>query len=113
MHEMSVAQSILKIVLNEANKNGAAKVKTVRIRAGELRGIVRDQLAFFFEFITKDTIAEGAAFEVEYVPIKSVCKDCEHTFMVKDFEFVCPECQSKDVDTIQGMELSVKEIEVE
>ncbi len=44
MHEMSVAQSILKIVLNEANKNGAAKVKTVRIRAGELRGIVRDQL---------------------------------------------------------------------
>ncbi len=113
MHEMSVAQSILKIVLSEAAKNGATKVKTVRIRAGELRGIVRDQLAFFFEFITKDTIAEGSAFEVEYVPIKCVCKECDHTFQVEDFEFVCSECQSKDVDTIQGMELAVKEIEVE
>ncbi len=112
MHEMSVAQSILKIVLNEAQRNGATKVKVVRIRAGELRGIVRDQLAFFFEFITKDTIAEGAEFEVEYVPIKSVCKSCEHTFMVQDYEFVCPECESKDVDTLEGMELAVKEIEV-
>lgn len=113
MHEMSVAQSILKIVLAEAQKNGASKVKTVRIRAGELRGIVQEHLAFFFEFITKDTIAEGLTLEVEYVPIKGVCKSCEHTFMVKNYEFICPECESKDVDTIQGMELAVKEIEIE
>ena len=113
MHEMSVAQSILKIVLAEAQKNGATKVKTVRIRAGELRGIVQEQLGFFFQFITKDTIAEDAAFEVEYVPIQAGCKSCKHVFMVKDFEFLCPECESKDVDLIQGMELAVKEIEIE
>ena len=113
MHEMSIAQSILKIVLVEAQKNGATRVKTVRIRAGELRGIVQEQLGFFFEFITKDTIAEGAAFEVEYIPIKANCKSCEHVFMVKEFEFLCPECESKDVDVIQGMELAVKEIEIE
>ena len=110
---MSVAQSILKIALAEAQKNGATKIKTVRIRAGELRGIVQEQLGFFFEFITKDTLAEGAAFEVEQVPIKAGCKSCEHVFMVKEFEFICPECESKDVDLIQGMELAVKEIEIE
>ena len=113
MHEMSVAQSILKIVLNEARKNGATKVKIVRIRAGELRGIVRDQLAFFFEFITKDTLAQGAVLEVEQVPIKAKCKSCEHVFMVRNYEFLCSECTSKDVDVIEGLELAVKEIEVE
>jgi hydrogenase nickel incorporation protein HypA/HybF len=110
---MSVAQSILKIVLTEAQRNGATKVKTVRIRAGELRGIVQEQLGFFFEFISKDTIAEGSAFELETVPIKAVCKECSHEFMVQDYAFVCPECESKDVDMLQGMELAVKEIEIE
>ncbi|RJP70745.1 MAG: hydrogenase maturation nickel metallochaperone HypA [Candidatus Abyssobacteria bacterium SURF_17] len=113
MHEMSIAQSILKIVLTEAQKNGAQKVKVVRIRAGQLRGIVREQLAFFFEFITKDTAAEGAVLEVEQVPIKAQCKPCEHTFMVQDYKFLCPKCQSKDVDVVEGMELAVKEIEIE
>lgn len=113
MHEMSIAQSILKIALAEAMKNGARKIKVVRIRAGELRGIVPDQLSFFFEFLTKETPAEGAALEVEKVPIKAGCKSCEHIFMVQDFEFLCPECGSKDVDVIEGLELAVKEIEIE
>ena len=30
--------------------------------------------------------------------------------MVHDYEFLCPECGSKDVDVIEGMELAVKEI---
>jgi hydrogenase nickel incorporation protein HypA/HybF len=113
MHEMSIAQSILKIVLPQAEKNGATKIKLIRIRAGELRGIVQEQLTFLFGFVSKDTIAEGAVLEVESVPIKSVCKECKHEFMVKEYEFVCPECESKDVDTIEGMELAVKEIEIE
>jgi Zn finger protein HypA/HybF involved in hydrogenase expression len=33
--------------------------------------------------------------------------------MVQEYEFVCPECESKDVDTIEGMELDIKEIEIE
>ncbi len=113
MHEMSIAQSILKIVLNEAQRNGASRITVVRIRAGELRGIVQDQLGFFFQFITKDTLAEGAALEVEQVPVEAFCKSCAHRFRVRNFEFVCPDCESKDVDVTQGMELAVKEIEIE
>jgi hydrogenase nickel incorporation protein HypA/HybF len=113
MHEMSIAQSILKIALNEAQKNGARKLRVVRIRAGALRGIVPEQLSFFFQFITKDTPAEGASLDVETVPIKGKCKPCEHVFMVQNFEFVCPQCKSKDVDVVEGMELAVKEIEIE
>ena len=92
MHEMAIAQSILRIVLSSAQQNDATKVKTVRIRAGELRGIVQSQLSFLFEFVTKDTIAEGAALDVEVVPIKVKCKSCEHVFTV-----VGPICESGDV----------------
>ncbi len=113
MHEMSIAQSILKIVVPQAERNGAKKIKTIRIRAGELRGIVQEQLSFLFDFVAKDTIAEGATLDIERVPIKSVCNACKHQFMVEEYEFICPECESKDVDTIEGMELDIKEIEIE
>ncbi|MBI5119215.1 hydrogenase maturation nickel metallochaperone HypA [Candidatus Poribacteria bacterium] len=113
MHEMSIAQSILRIVLAEAQRNGARKIKTVRIRAGELRGIVPSQLSFFFQFITKDTFAEGATLDFEIVPIKGKCKPCDNVFPVLNFEFICPNCASKDVDVVEGMELAVKEIEIE
>jgi hydrogenase nickel incorporation protein HypA/HybF len=113
MHEMSIAQSILKIVVPQAESNGGKQIKTIRIRAGELRGIVQEQLSFLFEFVAKDTIAEGAVLEVERVPIKSVCNTCKHEFMVEEYKFECPKCESKDVDTIEGMELDIKEIEIE
>ena len=55
----------------------------------------------------------GAEFEVEQIPIKGACKSCQHVFMVQDYKFLCPECESKDVDVLEGMELAVKEIEIE
>jgi len=33
-------------------------------------------------------------------------------FLVQNFEMICPECQSKDLSVISGMELDVKEIEI-
>ncbi|MBI4830291.1 MAG: hydrogenase maturation nickel metallochaperone HypA, partial [Candidatus Lindowbacteria bacterium] len=76
-------------------------------------GIVPNQLSFFFQFITKDTLAEGANLDFEVVPIKAKCKPCENVFRVENYEFLCPSCKSKDVDVLEGMELAVKEIEIE
>lgn len=112
MHEMSIAESILRIAIAEGLRNQARSVKTIRIRAGELRGIVPEQLSFFFDFVARDTLAAGATLEVEKVPIKARCKTCEHVFMVQNFQFLCPQCNAKDVDTIEGLELMVNEIEI-
>ena len=113
MHELSIAQNIMKIVDSSARQSGATSVKTIRIRAGALRGIVSEQLLFLFDFVKKETIAEGATLEVEIVPVKARCKDCQRVFLVENFEMICSECQSKDLDVINGMELDVKEIEIE
>ena len=42
MHELSIVQNIVAIVVNEAKRAGASSVKTIRIRAGALRGIVSE-----------------------------------------------------------------------
>lgn len=111
MHELGIAQNILRIVLAQAAKNNVKQVMKVRIKAGELRGIVPHFLSFHFDFVTKDTIAEGASLHVETVPVRGKCGDCQAEFPVENYQFVCPDCGGKDIDTVTGMELMVQEIE--
>ena len=113
MHELSIVQNIVTIVVDEAKRVGATSVKTIRIRAGALRGIVPQQLQFSFEFVKTGTIVEDATLELEVLPIRATCKACSCEFGVENYEMICPECKSKDLDLIQGMELDVKEIEIE
>ena len=110
---MSLAQNILDIALKTASANRVKKVLRITIRAGQLRGIVPEQLKFCFGFVAKDSIAEEAELVVNTLPIRARCKGCEEPFFVKEYAFVCPACGSGDVDVVQGMELLVDNIEVE
>jgi hydrogenase nickel incorporation protein HypA/HybF len=113
MHEMSLAQNILDIALKTASANQVNRVVRITIRAGQLRGIVPEQLKFCFGFVAKDSIAEGADLLVNSLPIRAACKQCKDSFFVKEYSFVCPACGSEQVDVVQGMELLVENIEVE
>lgn len=113
MHEMAIAQSIINIALTAAKKAGAQKVVRVNVVAGELRGIVPMQLTFCFSLMAEKTIASEAQLSLEIMPVKARCRECEETFTVEDHSYICPKCQSRDVQTISGTELQLRDIEVE
>ena len=112
MHEMGLAQNIFDIVLKTAEQNSVDKVMRINVRAGQLRGIVPEQLQFCFGFVAKESpLMEGAELVIETVPIKGKCKSCSHEFSVEEYKFVCPECEHEDIDVLEGMELLVSNIE--
>jgi len=110
---MAIAQNILNIAITAAEKGGAQKITRVNMVAGELRGIVRMQLTFCFAVAAENTIASGANLSLEIVPVKGKCRKCEHTFIVENYHYVCPTCQSRDIQTVGGTELRLRDIEVE
>jgi hydrogenase nickel incorporation protein HypA/HybF len=112
MHEMSLAHNILEIVQKTAAHHQVSKVTKVTIRAGQLRGIIPEQLRFCFEFVAKDSVAEGAELVVHTLPVKARCKKCEGSFFVREYQFLCPDCGSEELELVQGMELLVENIEV-
>lgn len=112
MHEMSIAESIFDLVKDVAVKNNASKVTLVRIKAGELRGVISESLSLYFEFLSRDTIAEGARLEIETIPVSAKCEACQQVFPVHEHKFICPQCQSAEISVTEGMELFVKDIEV-
>ncbi|MEV4196532.1 hydrogenase maturation nickel metallochaperone HypA, partial [Streptomyces toxytricini] len=73
MHEMSIAMAVVAQVEEAAASAGAAAVTEVRLRVGELAGVVPDALAFCFELACADTLLAGAALAAETVPGRARC----------------------------------------
>ncbi|MCK4331015.1 MAG: hydrogenase maturation nickel metallochaperone HypA [Dehalococcoidia bacterium] len=113
MHEMAIAHSLIKIAIAAAEKEGARRITKVNVVAGELRGIVPMQFTFCFGLMAENTIASGARLDLEITPVTARCRNCEETFIVEDYRYVCPKCQGEDVQTVGGTELRLRDIEVE
>jgi len=113
MHEMALAQSIMDIVEQEMTRHGATRVSLIRLEVGEFTAVVPESLAFCFEVMTKGTPFEGVKLELNPVPLTGRCQGCGKEFKIRDYHFICPQCESKDIETIAGKELLVKEIEAE
>lgn len=113
MHELGITQDIVGIVLETAKQNKAIKVTAVNLKIGALTQIVVDSLEFNFEIITKDTMVEGAALTIDWVPTTAKCRECGHIFEVPDLDLSCPKCGDFFSEIIGGKELSVESIELE
>jgi hydrogenase nickel incorporation protein HypA/HybF len=113
MHEMSIAQSVLDIVLQESQNHKVNRVLSVAVKVGELSAVETESLRFCFDFLTKGTLAEGAMLEIERVQVICHCQDCGSDFTVQELIFACPSCKSPRVEMLSGRELSVESFEAE
>ncbi len=113
MHELSIAQSILKIVQDETKKHGVSRVTRIFLRIGALSAIVPESLTFSFEIISERTIAEGARLDIELVPARGRCRECNIYFKVDGALFFCPGCGKVAGEIVSGKELEIVHIEAE
>lgn len=113
MHELAVAESLLKIVVEEGKKNRLYRVSRVRLRIGKLSTVVPEALSFSFDIIAQGTLAEGAELAVEATPVVAHCSDCDLDFAADDFVFFCPRCRQIAASLLSGKELEIVDIEGE
>lgn len=113
MHELAITQSMLDLVLQEAGKAGGKTVVKINLVIGEKSGVVDECVKFYFEFLSKDTIARGATLSFQIVPMQARCHNCGELFIPKEFDWACPRCQNNQIEIVAGNELRVDSIEVE
>ena len=113
MHELSITQNILDIVLDKAKAADAKKVTRINLVIGELSGVVSDCVQFYFDFLKKGNAAEEATLDFKLVPIELRCRNCQTVFRPSDSSWTCPNCQGTGIDVIGGQESYIESIEVE
>ncbi|MCA9796978.1 MAG: hydrogenase maturation nickel metallochaperone HypA, partial [Candidatus Eremiobacteraeota bacterium] len=77
MHELSIAHSIVEIVSEVAEREGASRILSIHLRIGALTAVVEEALRFSFEFAAASTPAAEARLEVETVPVTIFCDACQ------------------------------------
>ncbi len=113
MHEFSITQGILSVVLEQAEANQASKITKIDLTIGELSGVASECVELYFDVLSKDTIAAEASLSFHRLPLKLRCRNCDASFSPDTFDWACPDCRGQNVEIISGHECSVTSIEVD
>jgi len=112
MHEISIIQGALEMAIQSAQNAAATRIDCLRLRVGTMTGVVPEALQFAFEALREGTIAAQATLEVETVPARCWCRQCELEFESADWLQECPRCHRGGAELRHGLELEVASMEV-
>lgn len=110
MHELALSSAIVNTAAKHAD---GRRVTVVFLRVGRLRQVVPDTLEFYFEFVARDSVCEGARLEQEVIPATLRCLPCERTWPIDIPAFRCPFCGGSEVEIATGDEFEVESIELQ
>jgi hydrogenase nickel incorporation protein HypA/HybF len=113
MHELAVTESILEITLRHAEQAQVSRVTDLYLVIGKLSSLVDDSVQFYWDIISKDTLAEGAKLHFRRLPVELVCLNCGRRYSPAGEDFACPDCQSERIKVVAGEEFFLESIEVE
>ncbi|XPV76764.1 MAG: hydrogenase maturation nickel metallochaperone HypA [Desulfovibrio sp.] len=113
MHEMSLIQSMMKIITEEMEKHEITALKCVTVKVGRLSGVVIDSLTFAWEALTETTQFKGVELKVIELPMLVSCGSCKEEFAPEDLYYMpCPKCgEVLGHDVLSGKEMYIENIE--
>lgn len=115
MHEFSICQSLLDLVLEEMERRdiGPGRLRVTRVAAGRMHQIVEDSLTTIYDLLVKDTRAASSRLEIQAIPVRFRCRACGAEQEAQPPRFLCDTCGSGDVDITAGRELYLESLEID
>lgn len=110
MHEMSIAESIIQIVLEQAKEKN---VKEVHLKVSILEQIVPDSLNFYYDIIKEEyKNLKNSKLLMEFSSLIGKCIECETVYTIDNLFFLCNKC-NKGLKIIEGEETYIDKIILE
>lgn len=112
MHEASLARQLLRVVLERAATERAAKVTEVRGWVAESEALSPQSLEVHFARYAAGTLAEGARLSLRITQIEGRCRRCSARFPADHHLFFCPSCDAIDIELLSDAGVGIDEIKV-
>ena len=113
MHEMSLCESILEIIEQQAQQQQYQKVKTVWLEIGALSSVEPEAMRFCFDAVMQTPLVTGAKLEIVHIQGKAWCLQCSKNVVIEQRYDPCPVCGNFPLQISVGEEMRIKELEVE
>ena len=101
MHELTVAQEIIRIIQDEQTRQNFDKVDLIRLKAGCFSCIDPHALEFAFQVVREGSCAAKARIDMTLEPVRIECRACGCSAEVDNASSSCPKCGSSDI-VLQG-----------
>jgi len=112
MHELSIAQALIKQIEDTAKTEGGGTVTSARIIVGGLSGVDSEALRAVFPIAIEETSLADIRLEIIEDPATIACNQCgarnNPTFPFP----ICPECESTNVKIEGGQNLILESINI-
>lgn len=111
MHEYSIVSALMDRIALEAGQRGATRVRAVKVRIGEIAGLEVGLFRTAYQLVSERTICAGASLDVEVVPVRWACPQCEAP-PAPGARLICPLCGGA-VRLVSGDEIMLDQLELE
>lgn len=112
MHELSLADEILRLVEAAAQRDHFTRVATLKLECGSLAGVEVSALRFALESISVGTCLEGAAIAMDEPAGRAWCSTCAKEVLVHSRADACPVCAGFALNILSGGALRLVDLVV-
>ena len=114
MHELSIAQNIVKIVIQEYEKgNYSEEIKKIYFSAGKMNAIIPASLQLNFNIVKLNyNMMQNTELIIEEKAVIIRCADCDSEVEINEPIFLCQNCGSSQIKIVQGKTMYVDSFEV-
>lgn len=114
MHEMGIAMELADIALQSIPPDlRGNRVRQIHLQVGQLTAVIPDSLRLCFDLVAKHTPLEGAELVIDTLPVRVRCNACQTSSTLLEPIFICPACQSGNMEILSGRELDITSLSIE
>ena len=113
MHELSVAEALLALGIQQAQSAHAERITGVYLVVGQLSSMLDESVQFYWDLISAGTPAAGSQLHFRRVPAAFRCADCRAEDEPTAEALACRACGSLRVSLIAGEELYLEALDIE
>jgi len=113
MHELSICQSMIRLVDGAMKAHEGARLLRIFVDVGRGSTIEPVLLREAFDVMVSGGPYDGVELVVNSIPLAGRCRACGRSFEYQEIALGCPACGSVSVDIESGLELSVRELEID
>ena len=113
MHELYATQAILDKAIEQASEGKSARITDLYLVLGEISSYAEDSIQFYWDDISRGTIADGASLHFRHVEAEMQCMACFTKYHSTDGEILCPNCGSTGAKIVAGEDFYLEGIDVE
>ena len=113
MHELHATQAILDKAIEQASEGQGGRITDLYLVLGEISSYAEDSIEFYWDEISRGTIAAGAKLHFRQLDAELQCMACFTKYHPKEGEILCPNCGSTGAKIVAGEDFYLESIDIE